>query len=123
MKQLSRAAAFLAVLFCSGLAAWAAETPRAIIAKAVLTEDAAAKRALIGSLAGQGDEAIPVLLTAWRNDAIFLYVEGGVTTPVLLSSDKDAAGAQAAVRVDDGQPLKNAAGQPLRVVASDFKTA
>ncbi len=123
MKQLSRAAAFLALLFCSGFAAWAAETPRAIIAKAVLTEDAANKRALISSLAGQGDEAIPVLLTAWRSDAIFLYVEGGVTTPVLLTGDKDAAGAQAAVRVDDGQPLKNAAGQPVRVAGGDLKTA
>src|SRR6478736_1229096 len=123
MKQLSRAVAFLALLFCSGLAAWAAETPRAIIAKAVLTEDAAVKRSLISSLAGQGDEAIPELLAAWRSDAIFLYVDGEVTTPVLLTGDKDAAGAQAAVRVDDGQPLKNAAGQPVRVVGGDLKTA
>ncbi|HEY8995063.1 MAG TPA: urea ABC transporter permease subunit UrtB, partial [Lacunisphaera sp.] len=81
------------------------------------------KRDLIASLAGQGDEIIPELLAAWRSDAIFLYTNDSGVVPVQLVGDKDAAGAQAAVRVDDGRPLQDAKGQPLRLVGSDFKTA
>ncbi len=121
MKLLSRAALILPFLLC--LTSWAAETPRAIINKAILTDDAAAQRALIGSLAGQGDEIIPELLTAWRSDAIILYKADGVTIPVVLMGEKDAAGARAAVRVVDGTPLKDSAGKPVLVLASDFKTA
>jgi urea transport system permease protein len=121
MKLFLRAALLLPLLL--GLNSWAAETARATITKAVLTEDAAAQRALVTSLMGQGDEIIPELLTAWRSDAIFLYKTDRATVPVLLAGDKDAAGARAAVRVDDGTPLKDAAGQPLRLVSGDWKTA
>ncbi len=113
----------LIVLLLLSLTVQAAETPRAVITKAVLTEDAAAQRALVTSLMGQGDEIIPELLAAWRSDAIFLYKADNATIPVLLVGDKDAAGARAAVRVDDGTPLKDAAGQPLRLVSGDWKTA
>jgi len=121
MKLFPRAAFLLPFLLF--LTAGAAESPRAVIARAVLTEDAAAQRTLVTSLLGQGDEAIPELLTAWRTDAIFLYKTDSATIPVVLTGEKDAAGSQAAVRVDNGEPLKDAAGQPLRVVGSDFKTA
>jgi urea transport system permease protein len=121
MNQFQRAVLFLSLAFC--LVARAADSPRVIIAQAVLAEDAAAKRTLIASLAGQGDEVIPELLAAWRSDAIFLYTADSGTVPVLLTGDKDAAGAQAAIRVDDGNPLKDAKGQPLRLIPSDYKTA
>jgi urea transport system permease protein len=121
MKLLLRAALLLPLLWC--LTSWAAETPRAIITKAILTEDAAAQRALVGSLMGQGDEIIPVLLTAWRSDAIILYKADGATIPVLLVGDKNADGARAAVRVDDGTPLKDGAGKLVMVLSSGFKTA
>jgi len=121
MKHLLRAVILLPFLLC--LAARAAETPREIINRAVLSPDAAAQRTMISSLMGQGDEVIPELLTAWRSDAIFLYKTDTATIPVVLVGEKDAAGTQAAVRVDDGQPLKDAAGQPLRIVGSDYKTA
>src|SRR6478735_3788106 len=121
MKHFARALILISLLLC--LPAQGAETARATIARAVTTTDAAAQRALVTSLVGQGDEIIPELLTAWRSDAIFLYKTDSVTIPVVLIGDKDAAGTQAAVRVDDGQPLKDAAGQPLRIVGSDYKTA
>ena len=121
MKQFSRAVAFLALLICSGLVARAADTPRAVIAKAVLTEDATEKRALITSLVGQGDEAIREIFTAWRQDGLFVYTAPtGTKIPVELMEGKDANGAQAAIRVDTGEPLKDAAGQPLRLVASEL---
>src|SRR5688572_13070509 len=121
MKHFLRAFLLIPLLLC--LSVHGAETPRATIARAMLTTDAAAQRALVTSLVGQGDEAIPELLTAWRNDAIFLYTAEGTTIPVTLTGEKDAAGAQAAVRVDDGQSLKDAAGQPLRIVGKSYKTA
>jgi urea transport system permease protein len=121
MKHLLRAVLFLPFLLC--LPVRAAETPREIINQAVLSPDAATQRTLVSSLMGQGDEIIPELLTAWRSDAIFLYKTGSATIPVVLVGEKDAAGTQAAVRVDNGQPLQDAAGQPLRIVGKDYKTA
>jgi urea transport system permease protein len=94
-----------------------ADTPRQTIVKAILATDDAQKRAIIGSLAGQGDEAIRELFTAWRQDGLFVYTApDGAKVPVELTGDKDANGAQAAIRVDNGEPLKSAAGQPLRLV-------
>jgi urea transport system permease protein len=111
-------AAFLPALLPS---LFAAENPRAVIQKAILAENAAEQRQLIGSLAGQGDPAIPALLNAWRTDALFLYAAAdGAKIPVQLTGAKDANDAQAALRVDNGEPLKDAAGQPLRLVAGDL---
>jgi urea transport system permease protein len=121
MNVFQRAVLILTLTFC--LVARAADAPREIIARAVLTEDATAQRALISSLMGQGDEVIPELLAAWRSDAIILYVTESGTVPVQLAGEKDATGAQAAIRVDDGNPLKDAKGQPLRLVPGEFKSA
>ena len=41
--------------------------------------------------------------------------------PVQLTGEKDAAGTQAATRVDTGEPLLDAAGQPLRLIGSDAR--
>jgi len=121
MKFFSRFALIFSVLLC--LTSRGAETPRAVIARAILTEDAAAQRALVTSLVGVGDEAIPALLIAWRSDAIVLYKTEGVTIPVVLAGEKDQAGTRDAVRVDTGAPLTGPDGKPVRVLASDFKTA
>jgi urea transport system permease protein len=97
----------------------APETARQTIVRAILTTDDGQKRAIIGSLAGQGDEAIRELFTAWRQDSLFVYTgPDGTKIPVELTDDKDANGAQAAIRVDNGEPLKDAAGQPLRLVGT-----
>jgi len=121
MKYFLRAVFLLPLFLC--LPSGAAETPREIIARAVVSTDAVTQRTLVSSLMGQGEEVIPELLTAWRSDAIFLYKTDSATIPVVLSGDKDAAGAQVATRVDNGQPLQDAAGQPLRIVGKDYKTA
>ena len=101
-----------------------AATPRETIAEAVLAEDASKQKELLASLVGQGDEAIAPLLTAWRQDALFLYQPAeGSRIPVTLSGDKDASGAQAALRVADGQPLAGPDGQLLRLAAADLTAA
>jgi urea transport system permease protein len=117
----------LAWSFCSLLALLplrAADTARQTIAKAILEEDTDKKTALINSLAGQADASIPVLLTAWKTDAIFLYkVDDDHKVPVTLLDGKDAEEKQTAVRVDDGKPLLDKDGKPIRLLASDLDAA
>ena len=125
VKPLSRIILFMlaACLTQVAHAAAAIPSPRQTIAKAILSEDDAQKREILESLAGQGDEAIAPLLTAWRSDELFVHeATPGAKTPIQLVGDKDADGKQAAVRVDDGKPLTDAAGQPLRL-ASNALTA
>ncbi len=111
------------ICLCLGLlanvhAVAAPETARAVIVRAILAPDDTQKREIIGSLAGNGDEAIRELFTAWRQDSLFVYTDAeGKKIPVELTDDKDARGTQTAVRVDNGTQLKDAAGQPLRLVA------
>jgi urea transport system permease protein len=110
--------------FLAALPLRAADTARQTIAKAILEEDADKKTALINSLAGQTDASIPVLLAAWKADSIFLYkIDDDHKVPVTLVDGKDADDKQAAVRVDDGQPLKDAEGKPVRLLASDLDAA
>ena len=119
LVRLLRLPLLLALL--GGPLARSADTARQVIARAALTEDAAARRQIIGELSGQGDPAIAVLLEAWKKDALFLYAApDGKKIPVQLTDAKDSAEAQAAVRVDTGAPLLDAAGKPLRLIASDL---
>ncbi|MEO6006230.1 MAG: urea ABC transporter permease subunit UrtB [Opitutus sp.] len=112
-------------LFCGLIAAsslFGAETARQTIAKAALTDDNAERITLLGALLGQGDEAIKPLLSAWKEDALFIYTAPeGNSVPVLLTGEKDSAGALAAVRVIDGSPVVDAKGQPLRLVPANLK--
>ena len=109
---------WLATLGC----AFAAQAPRATIIEAILAKDEARKVELIGSLVGESDEAIKPLLAAWKEDGLFVYqpVEGAAPIPVMLTGDKDANDAQATFRVDNGQPLLDAAGKPVRLVGGDI---
>ena len=110
---------FLASL--AAVSALAVDTPRQVIAQAALAETDEDRHRLITSLAGQGDETIKALFAAWREDALFIYTpEGGAKTAVQLIGEKDAKDAQEALHVTDGQPLKNAAGQPLRLVGANL---
>lgn len=115
----------LILLFLALSPAWLhAATPRETIAAAAASDDSSKQRELLSSLVGEGDEAIAPLLAAWRQDALFLYESPtGEKIPVTLSGEKDAADAQAATRVADGQPLLGADGAPLRLVGSDLSAA
>lgn len=105
---------------CSLAGARAAEeTARQTIVRAILTDNAAQKRAIILSLAGHGEEEIREIFTAWKQDSLFIYTAAdGTKIPVELTGDKDAQGLQAAVRIDNGLPLTDAAGHPLRLADS-----
>jgi urea transport system permease protein len=104
------------------VSALGAETARETIARAASIDDTAQQIAIIGTLVGQGDEAIAPLLAAWKEDALFILTgEDGARIPVMLSGEKDAAGAMTTTRVVDGEILRDPAGKPLRLVPAKLK--
>ncbi len=122
MNFFHRAFCVAALLTLSlGLSAFAADTARQTIVNAVLADAPAKRIEIITSLIGSGDESIAPLLSAWKEDALFVYAAtDGSKFPVQLSGDKDDKGAQAATRIDTGKPILTPAGQPLRLVAADL---
>jgi len=117
---------FLLLLLAASLGAAlpAAEATRPLIARAALAKPEAAQVAALRQLMGRADPDIQPLLDAWRKDRLYLYEPaGGAAVPVLLEGPKDKAGAQAARRVDDDQPLRDERGSPVRLVAEDLNAA
>ncbi len=109
----------LLILACP---AHAAETPRATLVQAALATAESKQIELVTSLVGESDEAIAPTLNAWKEDALFLYepAAGATAVPVILTGDKDADGAQAALRVDTNAPLADAAGKPVRLIGKEL---
>ena len=99
------------------------DSPRAIITRAIVTEDAGEQAKLVSSLVGKADPAIPPLLTAWKESGIFIHEAGDAKIAVTLADDKDAEDKQGAIRVDTAQPLQDEKGVPLRLVAADLTSA
>ena len=124
LLHFARPVAGLLCLFAP-LTSFAADTPRQVITKAILEEDTEKKIGLINSLVGNTDPSIKPLFDAWKEDLIFFYKAEGseVKVPILVSGEKDADDKQAATKIEDDAPLTDAAGQPLRIVASDYDTA
>lgn len=116
-----RSFAVLAAILALSVSLFSADTPRQTIVRAALAEKQSDRLQIIASLAGQSDPAIPELLAAWKEDALFVYTApDGSKLPVQLKGDKDASDAQEAFRLDDGQTLKDAGGKPIRLVATDL---
>jgi len=113
----------LLILLAGTLAHSQVQSPRQIIAQATVEEDEEKKAALISSLIGRGDDSIRALLTAWKETRSSSSSGRRSKIPVTLSAEKDAEGAQAALRVDDGKPLLDKDGKPLRLVAADLDAA
>ena len=102
----------------------AAESPRQIIARAILIEDTEEQAKLITSLSEAGSEEIRDLLNLWKEGAIYLAPgPEDSKVPVMLTGEKDAEDRQAAVRFDDEKPLMGEAGQPARLLAADLDVA
>ena len=92
----------------------------ATIVRAILADDDAQKRELIGSLIGQGDEAIRELFTAWRQDAP-LCLHGARRRPRFPSSWRATRMPTAHRRrcaSTTASRCKDADGKPLRLAAS-----
>jgi urea transport system permease protein len=79
---------------------------------------------LLGELADSGSKLANDVLTAWTLEEVYLYTApGGSKTPVLLEDQQDADGKARAIRIIDGQFVKDAAGKELHFGDSDLNTA
>src|SRR3954464_815119 len=83
-----------------------AETPRQIIAQALVKEDAEEQAKMVAGLAGRAEPEIKELLTAWKEGSIYIFeapadlpgFKEGEKVPVSLMGAKDEDGKQQALR-------------------------
>lgn len=109
------------------IAARAAEdTPqtRQLLAHAIVSEGDEQIKS-IAALAESNSDLVRKVLMQWPQDTVFVYENPADATkiPVLLDDTQDSDGKALATRIDDGQPIKDAAGHPLKFAASDLKAA
>jgi urea transport system permease protein len=113
------------LVFAPRLAARADDAARARFVQAVLNEDAAEQVAQVRELAATDDALVLQGLAAWRLGNLYVYsvADDAPGQPFLLEGASDADGKSAALRLVDGKPLLDAAGQPARVVVADLTAA
>ena len=93
------------------------------LAQAILSSGANQQQ-LLDKLADTGSKLAGDVLSAWTTEEIYLYVApDGSTTPVMLESQQDADGKSRAIRIVDGQFVKDATGRELRFGDGDLNTA
>ncbi len=109
---------------CSG--ATGPDAPAAVrqkLARAVLSEGPEQQK-LLSELADSGAKVAVEVLSAWSRDSIYLYpAPDGSKVPVLLEDTEDAQGKARALRIDNGEVLKDAHGNALRFASADLNTA
>jgi len=116
-------AGFVAANLLSPGVALADATQRATLVKAVLTEDAAERQALIKQLVGADDPVIEQALIAWRGGSLYLLETNDTKIPFLLDAQTDTDGLAKGIRIGDGEAFKDAAGKPLLFTATDLTPA
>ena len=77
----------------------------------------------LAAIADTGAKVARDVLNAWTHDSVYLYDDGGAKVPVLLEDQTDADGKARAVRIVDGQFLKDSKGADLRFSPNDLPTA
>lgn len=101
-----------------------AETPKEIVAKAIVESDSAEQVRLVRSLVEVSGSDATDLLTLWKEGGIYVYEDSaGKRTAVTLKEDKDAEDKQTALRFDNGEAMKDENGAPLKLVAADIEVA
>ncbi|MEY4483020.1 MAG: urea transporter permease subunit UrtB [Verrucomicrobiota bacterium] len=96
---------------------------RGVIEKALLSEGAD-QATLIRSLTADGGPFAAGLLQLWKEGAIYLYKDStGQKIAVTLAEGANGSGEQAAIRLSDGLPLKDAAGKEVLLKASGLEAA
>jgi len=96
---------------------------RALLAKAVLSEDANEQQDLIKQLVGANDPVIEQAMIAWRGGSLYLLETNDTKIPFLLEGQTDADGLAKGIRITDGEVFKDATGKPLLFSATDLTPA
>lgn len=113
----------LALLYSHTLhaAAPARAAHRTMLVEALLTEDAAQQIDLVRKLVEVGaDPMVEQALAAWRQGGVFIYETNGTRTPFLLDAQTDGDGMARALRLADGEQVKDPTGKPLKFAANDL---
>lgn len=93
------------------------------LARAVLSEGAEQQK-LLADLGDTESKVVHDVLSAWSRDGVFLYgAPDGSKVPVLLEDAQDANGKYRAIRIADGQFLKDGKGAELRFDPTDLSAA
>jgi urea transport system permease protein len=71
-------------------------------------------------LADTGSKLVRDALTAWTRDGVYIYETNGAKTPILLEDQTDADGKARAIRIADGQFLKDDNGRELKFDSTDL---
>jgi urea transport system permease protein len=84
------------------------------LARAILGEGQEQQQ-LLNEVADSGSKVVADVLNAWLREGVYVYdAPDGSKVPVLLEEGQDATGKARALRVEDGQYLKDAHGAELR---------
>ena len=112
------------MLALAGRLAGAELSSRASLAQAVLSQDAAEQVELVKKLIAANDPLIERALAAWRQGELFIHDgEAGTKTPILLDAQLDSDGKAKAIRIADGEFLKDVTGQTPVFAASELTPA
>ena len=97
-------------------------TVRQLLVKTLLGEGAEQQTNLL-ELADTGSKLVRDVLTAWTRDGVYLYEAPDKTKiPVLLEDQTDADGNARAIRISDGQYLKDDKGVEMKFAPTDMNT-
>ncbi|CAN5881534.1 urea ABC transporter permease subunit UrtB [soil metagenome] len=97
---------------------------RGIIEQALLATDGDAQAVLIRSLTVDGGPFAAGLLQLWKEGSIYVFKDSaGQKVAVTLAAEVNGSGEQAALRISDGLPLKDAAGKEVFLKASALEAA
>jgi len=95
---------------------------RQLLAKTLLSEDAE-QQTNLSQLADTGSKLVREVLTAWTRDGVYILETNDAKIPVLLEDQTDADGKSRAIRIADGQFLKDDKGQELKFASIDLTSA
>jgi urea transport system permease protein len=96
---------------------------RQLLTRVLLSRGSEQQR-LLGRISETGSKFAHDVLMAWTREEIFLvHPADGSSVPVLLEDQQDAAGKARAIRIDNGQIVKDAQGRDLRFDPNALDTA
>jgi urea transport system permease protein len=118
---------FAVVVFCASARA-ASESAtgdsavRQQLAKTILSEGEEQQTNLT-ELADTGSKLARDVLIAWTREGVYIYETNDAKIPIVLEEQTDAEGKARAIRIADGQFLKDDKGQDLKFASTDLTAA
>jgi urea transport system permease protein len=114
-------------IFWGCFSAQADPTPDAAVRQKlvqVILSEGETRQKLLNELAESGAKVVHDVLTAWIREGVYLYeAPDGSKVPILLDDQPDADGKVRAIRIIDGEFVKDASGKELRFASADLNAA